>query len=101
MGSTVPDPSFQKLLECLADNRHLVFGQIVVERKGDSPFARPFGDGEIAAFMAELLGDKRLEMDWREIITDLNVPTWHLLQNLVSPLGGKAISEPNNKDEPA
>ena len=92
-------------IECFfqstADNCHLVFGQIIVKRQGDSAFAYGFGNGEITLFISELLGHKRLQMYRREIIADLNALGVHCLQNLVPLPVCKALGETDDEYKPA
>ena len=79
----------------------MVFRQMIMEGQGDRSFARRFGNGEIAGMIAVFLRYKRHKMYRRKIMTDLNIPASHLLQNPVSLLCREAFGKPDDEDEPA
>lgn len=82
--------SIQNPLQGFADNCHFVFGQIIIEWQSDCSLTDGLGNRKIALPVAELLSYEGLQMYGRKIITDLNAPTFHILQNLVALLRSKS-----------
>ena len=90
----------QNFFQFSADNRNLVFAEVVIKRQGDCPAADRFGNGIIPFSAAESLGNKWLQMNGRKVIADLDTLLSHRLENFIALLQPESLCKPNNKDKP-
>ena len=79
----------------------LIAGEVVEEWQGDGAGRGFFGDGEVAGFGVEALGDEGLEVDGGEIIAAVYAVIAEEIEKLVALGLVEFVGEAEDIDEPA